>query len=228
MPATAARARRAEATRAFGLWPRVSGVGGTVLGGWLGDRLLPRLPSAYFLVSGIGLALSVPCAAAVILLQDRAWVLGAIFLAETCIFLNTGPLNAIIANVSRPEVRATAFAANIFIIHALGEMGIGVQIDNFGAGAASLQNLRRFPVSGLKIDPLFYPATAGLASIELAAGRPNVLRLDDEGLAVLRLSRAGGRAAFRIEGPADGGGLFAWAGSGPSGPRLRLVTGPGR
>jgi predicted MFS family arabinose efflux permease len=111
----------AEANLVFGLLTLVSGLGGTMVGGWLGDRLLRRLPTAYFLVSGVGLALSVPCAAAVILLHDRTWVLAAIFLAEVFIFLNTGPLNAIIANVSRPEVRATAYAVNIFIIHALGD-----------------------------------------------------------------------------------------------------------
>lgn len=111
----------AQANLTFGLLTLVSGVGGTLAGGWLGDRLLPRFPAAYFLVSGVGLALSVPCAAAVILLTDRAWALTAIFLTEVFIFLNTGPLNAIIANVSRAEVRATAYAANIFIIHALGD-----------------------------------------------------------------------------------------------------------
>jgi len=111
----------AEANLIFGLLTLVSGLGGTIAGGWLGDRLLPRLPTAYFLVSGIGLALSVPCAAAVILLDDRTWVLVAIFLAEVFIFLNTGPLNAIIANVSRSQVRATAYAVNIFVIHALGD-----------------------------------------------------------------------------------------------------------
>jgi predicted MFS family arabinose efflux permease len=47
--------------------------------------------------------------------------LAAIFLAEVFIFLNTGPLNAIVANVSRSEVRATAYAVNIFVIHALGD-----------------------------------------------------------------------------------------------------------
>jgi len=41
------------------------------------------------------------------------------------------------------------------IINALAEMGVGVQIDNFGIGAASLLNLKRFPVSGLKIDHQF-------------------------------------------------------------------------
>jgi MFS transporter, Spinster family, sphingosine-1-phosphate transporter len=110
-----------QANLTFGLLTLIAGVGGTLLGGWLGDRMLTRFRTAYFLVSGVGLLLSVPCAAAVILLQDRSWVLGAIFLAEVLIFLNTGPLNAIIANVSRAEVRATAFAANIFVIHALGD-----------------------------------------------------------------------------------------------------------
>jgi predicted MFS family arabinose efflux permease len=111
----------AQANLTFGLLTLVSGVGGAMAGGWLGDRLLRRMPAAYFLVSGVGLALSVPCAAAVILLENRFWVLTAIFLAEVLIFLNTGPQNAIIANVSRAEVRATAYAANIFVIHALGD-----------------------------------------------------------------------------------------------------------
>jgi predicted MFS family arabinose efflux permease len=129
-----------QANLVFGLLTLVSGVGGTLLGGWLGDRLLPRLPTAYFLVSGVGLLLSAPAAAAVILLPDLPWALAAIFLAEVCIFLNTGPLNAIIANVSRPEVRATAYAANIFIIHALGDAVspaiIGVVSDRVGLAAA--------------------------------------------------------------------------------------------
>jgi MFS transporter, Spinster family, sphingosine-1-phosphate transporter len=130
----------AEANLVFGLLTLVSGLGGTMAGGWLGDRLLPRVPTAYFLVSGVGLALSVPCAAAVILLDDRTWVLIAIFLAEVFIFLNTGPLNAIIANVSRSEVRATAYAVNIFVIHALGDAIsptiVGMVSDRVGLSAA--------------------------------------------------------------------------------------------
>jgi predicted MFS family arabinose efflux permease len=129
-----------QANLVFGLLTLVSGIGGTLLGGWLGDRLLPRLPAAYFLVSGIGLLCSVPAAAAVILLPDLGGVLAAIFLAELCIFLNTGPLNAVIANVSRPAVRASAYAANIFIIHALGDAIspaiIGAVSDRAGLAAA--------------------------------------------------------------------------------------------
>lgn len=130
----------AQANLTFGALTLISGVGGTVAGGWIGDRLLSRVPAAYFLVSGVGLALSVPCGVAVILLANRAWALTAIFLAELLIFLNTGPLNAIIANVSRAKVRATAYAANIFIIHALGDAispaFVGMLSDRVGLATA--------------------------------------------------------------------------------------------
>jgi sugar phosphate permease len=130
----------AEANLVFGLLTLASGLGGTLAGGWLGDRLVQRVPTAYLLVSGVGLALSVPCAAAVILLEDRTGALIAMFLAEVFIFLNTGPLNAIIANVSRSEVRATAYAVNIFIIHALGDAIspaiVGMVSDRLGLSAA--------------------------------------------------------------------------------------------
>lgn len=130
----------ASANLIFGVLTLLSGVGGTLLGGWLGDRLQPRFPAAYFLVSGVGLALSVPCAAAVLLLDALPHVFAAIFLAEVCIFLNTGPLNAAIAAVSAPEVRATAYAVNIFVIHALGDAVspalVGLASDRLGLATA--------------------------------------------------------------------------------------------
>jgi MFS family permease len=48
-----------------------------------------------------------------------AWVM--IFVAMFFLFFNTGPTNAILANVTHPSVRATAFALNIFAIHSLGD-----------------------------------------------------------------------------------------------------------
>lgn len=54
------------------------------------------------------------------------------------------------------EATATAdFEASIQIIQQLREMGFDVQIDNFGTGYSSLLNMRRFPVSALKIDRAF-------------------------------------------------------------------------
>jgi predicted MFS family arabinose efflux permease len=48
-----------------------------------------------------------------------AWIY--IFLACFCLFFNTGPTNTILANVTHPSIRASAFALNILVIHALGD-----------------------------------------------------------------------------------------------------------
>jgi len=45
-----------------------------------------------------------------------------IFATCFCLFFNTGPSNTILANVSKPSLRAGAFALNIFIIHAFGDV----------------------------------------------------------------------------------------------------------
>jgi MFS family permease len=49
----------------------------------------------------------------------QAWwaVFGAVFF----LFFNTGPANTALANVTSSSLRATAFAVNIFVIHALGD-----------------------------------------------------------------------------------------------------------
>ena len=43
-------------------------------------------------------------------------IFAAIFLAETLMFVNTGPCNAIIANVVQPNLRAAAYAISIFAV----------------------------------------------------------------------------------------------------------------
>lgn len=105
----------------FGGLTVVTGICGTLAGGWLGDRLQRRTPKGYLLVSGWGFLLGTPAAAYAILTPSLHHCLGAMFLAEFFLFLNTGPLNTVIVNVTRPAIRAMAFAVNIFFIHALGD-----------------------------------------------------------------------------------------------------------
>jgi MFS transporter, Spinster family, sphingosine-1-phosphate transporter len=104
----------------FGAFTVVAGILATLLGGWAGDRLRDRFPGSYFLVSGCGMLLSFPFVLAMLFLPfPLAW--GAIFFAVFFLFLNTGPANTALANVTHPSVRATGFALNILIIHALGD-----------------------------------------------------------------------------------------------------------
>jgi MFS family permease len=104
----------------FGAITVVAGLLGTLLGGWTADRLRPRFPSAYFLVSGIGILLAFPATVALLHTPfPSAW--GLVFLAVFFLFFNTGPANAALANVTPAATRSTAFALNIFLIHALGD-----------------------------------------------------------------------------------------------------------
>lgn len=111
----------AEAGLYFGAITVAGGFLGTFVGGWLGDWLQKRHTSAYFIVSGVGMFLSVPLAAWALTTKDLTIFLTTLFLAEFFVFFNSGPGTAIIANVSGPNMRSMAFAVNIFFIHILGD-----------------------------------------------------------------------------------------------------------
>jgi MFS transporter, Spinster family, sphingosine-1-phosphate transporter len=108
-------------TTIFGLITVVAGLVSTLLGGVIADKLRPRFAGAYFLVSGIGMLVACPVFIATLYIPfPAAWI--AMFLAIFFLFLNTGPSNTALANVSLPTVRATAFAVNILVIHLLGDV----------------------------------------------------------------------------------------------------------
>ncbi len=107
-------------TPIFGGITVVAGLLSTLLGGVMADRLQKRFAGSYFLVSGVGMLAAFPFLIAMLYTPfPLAWVFlfGAVFF----VFLNTGPSNAALANVVRPEIRAAAFALNILIIHLLGD-----------------------------------------------------------------------------------------------------------
>ena len=105
----------------FGAILVVAGLVSTLLGGVIADKLRPRFAGSYFWVSGIGMLIACPFFIATLYTPfPAAWV--TMFIAIFFLFLNTGPSNTALANVSLPAVRATAFAANIFVIHAFGDV----------------------------------------------------------------------------------------------------------
>jgi len=108
------------ATQAFGGILVVSGLAATLAGGWAGDALRRRFPGSYFLVSGAGMILAFPLMLAFIVTPFPA-AYGVMFAAVFCLFFNTGPVNTIIANVTHPAIRASAFALVILIIHLFGD-----------------------------------------------------------------------------------------------------------
>jgi MFS family permease len=119
----------------FGGIVAVAGLTATLAGGMAGDKLRRRYPGSYFLVSGTAMMVGFPLFLAT-LYVPVAWIWPFIFLTLFCLFFNTGPTNTILANVTHPSMRAAAFAVNILIIHALGDVTspvvVGLLNDYFG------------------------------------------------------------------------------------------------
>jgi MFS transporter, Spinster family, sphingosine-1-phosphate transporter len=104
----------------FGAITAVAGLISTLAGGMAGDWLRTRFSGSYFIVSGIALILGFPMMLLVLSVDyPGKWVF--IFLAVFLLFFNTGPTNTILANVTHPSMRASAFALNILLIHILGD-----------------------------------------------------------------------------------------------------------
>jgi MFS family permease len=132
----AGREQLASINFLFGGITVVCGITATLLGGYLSDRLRGKLRGAYAQVAGWSMLIAFPFFLCVLYTPfPYAW--GFMAAAIFFMFLNTGPTNTVLANVTAPNIRATAFAINIFLIHALGDAIsptlIGVLSDRTGS-----------------------------------------------------------------------------------------------
>jgi MFS transporter, Spinster family, sphingosine-1-phosphate transporter len=145
-----------SANLAFGIIIVVDGILAALAGGWLGDYLLRRMRSAYYLVSAVGMALGVPFMIVALFVSGRVMV-PAIAVAAFFLLLNTSPLNAAIINSAGAHIRATALAINIFIIHTLGDVPSPTMM-GWVADHRSLQSAFVLPVIAMIVSSaiLFY------------------------------------------------------------------------
>jgi len=110
-----------KANLMFGIVVVIDGILAALIGGWLGDYLLPRMKSAYYLVSAASMLLGIPFMI-VALFSKGPLMIPAIGVAAFFLLLNTAPLNAAVINSVGAHIRATALAVNILIIHILGDV----------------------------------------------------------------------------------------------------------
>jgi sugar phosphate permease len=128
----------AQADRSFGIVLLLAGFVGTLAGGRLGDRLALRRADGHFLLSGVALVASLPFTLLAILSPTPAIFWPSMFVTLALLFLNTGPLNAAMANVLPASLRGWGFALNTMAIHVLGDGAspkiIGMVSDKIGLG----------------------------------------------------------------------------------------------
>lgn len=140
----------------FGIIVVVDGILASLLGGWLGDFLLRRMKSSYYLVSAVSMALGVPFMVLALFIPGRTMI-PAIAVAAFFLLFNTSPLNAAVINSVGAHIRATALAVNIFIIHILGDVS-SPTLMGWVADSHSLQTAFVLPVIAMILSAviLFY------------------------------------------------------------------------
>ena len=107
--------------------------------------MLKRTKKAYYLVSAVSFTAALPFAAAALSFGNPIAALTFLGIAIMFAFLQTGPLNAAIVNLTDIKIRSMAFAVNIFIIHALGDAispaFVGAVSDTLGLRTAVLSTM---------------------------------------------------------------------------------------
>jgi MFS transporter, Spinster family, sphingosine-1-phosphate transporter len=126
----------------IGLITVIAGIGGTFTGGYVADKLAPRLRQAYLYVSGLSMLAAIPAAWLVFRAISPAGYITALLVAEFLVFFSTGPINVVIVSVVPVGIRATAMAVSILLIHLFGDAAapwlLGALSDWMGLSTAVL------------------------------------------------------------------------------------------
>ncbi len=140
----------------FGIIIVVDGILAALAGGWLGDYLLRRMKSSYYLISAASMLLGVPFMIVALFVRGPMMV-PAIAVSAFFLLFNTAPLNAAVINSVGAHIRATAIAVNIFIIHILGDVPSPTMM-GWVADKRSLQSAFVLPVIAMVASSaiLFY------------------------------------------------------------------------
>jgi glycerophosphoryl diester phosphodiesterase/predicted MFS family arabinose efflux permease len=111
----------AQGNMVFGGVTVAGGFLGTLLGGWWADRIERRRGNGYLKVSIFSMLLATPLFMLTLSMKGFGAFSAVLFLMEVALFLCISPLDAAVINYVRPEMRSTAMALNVFLIHALGD-----------------------------------------------------------------------------------------------------------
>jgi predicted MFS family arabinose efflux permease len=130
----------AQANLAVGGIAVLSGIVGTVAGGFVGDAWARRGrdPGAYLKLSGLGVLVAAPLVAACPFAPTLGGSLALLAGAELAIFLNTGPLNTALVQASPPAVREFGVGLHVLVIHLLGDAISPPLVGALAGGAAEM------------------------------------------------------------------------------------------
>jgi hypothetical protein len=121
----------------FGITMAVAGLVGGFAGGMAATAWHKRTPAGYALLLGWSVVAATPCAAAGLMLRDATAAMTLLGLAMLLLFLSMGPVNTLILETVPPQLRASAMALSIFMIHLFGDLW-SPKVVGFAADRSSL------------------------------------------------------------------------------------------
>jgi MFS transporter, Spinster family, sphingosine-1-phosphate transporter len=123
-PAFLARKRGmgvAEAGTLIGASAVLGGLGGTVAGGWLGDRLRGRTRQPYLALSAGSMAVAAVLTTLALLARARWAIVASTFGAQFFLWFYNGPINTLLVNSVGSALRPRAVGVSILCIHLFGD-----------------------------------------------------------------------------------------------------------
>ena len=106
----------------FGIVLVVSGLLGTLIGGFAATAWQKRNQAGYAWTLGLSVLIAVPVVVVAFLSQNTAISMACLALAMFLLFLSTGPVNTLIIEAVPLNLRSSAMAVSIFVIHLFGDM----------------------------------------------------------------------------------------------------------
>jgi MFS family permease len=120
----------------FGAVLVVAGLVGTLIGGFAATAWQKRNPAGYAWTLGLSVLIAVPLAFGAFLTGSTLWSMSLLAGAMFFLFLSTGPVNTLILETTPVNLRVSAMAVSIFMIHLFGDMWspeiVGRLADSFG------------------------------------------------------------------------------------------------
>ncbi len=108
----------------LGVWVMLAGCAGVSIGGWLADRLGARSPAWTMRMPAVVAVLGLPAGAAFLMAGSAVASLAGFALFYLVSNMYVGPLWSTTQNLARPDMRATASAALLFVLNLAG-LGLG-------------------------------------------------------------------------------------------------------
>jgi MFS family permease len=162
---------RETASTFFGAVLVVTGLLGTMAGGFAATAWHKRHPAGYAWMLGLSVICAAPSAIAAFLADNKTVSMACLAAAMFFIFLCTGPVNTLILETVPLNMRASAMALSIFCIHLFGDLWSSEIVGHLSDYTGSLQKAVMILPAALGVAAILWVALA-LKTKRIHARRP--------------------------------------------------------